>query len=243
MLKGKTEAPTPTAEALEMAREAGLDLVEISPNNNPPICKILDFGKYKYQAQKKAAEQRKKQKIQDVKEIKMRPNIDTHDYEVKMRAVVKFLEEGDKVKVTLRFRGREMAHLELGMDLLKRVKEDIAEISKVDQEPKLEGRQMMMMVIAKVTAPAIQALSKTEQKPDHQSGFFCRRFKSAFFGDEICRCSLVQNGEKFPQSAVPRIGFNLQLGSNAHVRVPRCLSENIRPFADLAQLPEQPHQC
>ncbi len=129
-----------------MAREAGLDLVEISPNNKPPICKILDFGKYKYQSQKKAADQRKKQKTQDVKEIKMRPNIDTHDYQVKMRSVVKFLEEGDKVKVTLRFRGREMAHLELGMDLLKRVKQDIAEISKVDQEPKLEGRQMMMMV-------------------------------------------------------------------------------------------------
>ena len=135
-----------TDAALEMARDAGLDLVEISPNNKPPICKILDFGKYKYQSQKKAADQRKKQKTQDVKEIKMRPNIDTHDYEVKMRSVVKFLEEGDKVKVTLRFRGREMAHLELGMDLLKRVKEDIAEISKVDQEPKLEGRQMMMMV-------------------------------------------------------------------------------------------------
>lgn len=129
-----------------MAREAGLDLVEISPNNKPPICKILDFGKYKYQAQKKAAEQRKKQKTQDVKEIKMRPNIDTHDYEVKMRALNKFIEEGDKVKVTLRFRGREMAHLELGMDLLKRVKEDTQDTTKVDQEPKLEGRQMMMML-------------------------------------------------------------------------------------------------
>ena len=129
-----------------MAAEAGLDLVEISPNNNPPICKILDFGKYKYQAQKKAADQRKKQKTQDVKEIKMRPNIDIHDYEVKMRSVTKFLGEGDKVKVTLRFRGREMAHLERGMELLQRVKGDIQEISKVDQEPKLEGRQMMMMV-------------------------------------------------------------------------------------------------
>ena len=135
-----------TEKALEMAQEAGLDLVEISPNNKPPICKILDFGKYKYQAQKKAADQRKKQKTQDVKEIKMRPNIDTHDYEVKMRSVVKFLEEGDKVKVTLRFRGREMAHLELGMELLQKVKADISDISKVDQEPKLEGRQMMMMV-------------------------------------------------------------------------------------------------
>ncbi len=129
-----------------MAIDAGLDLVEISPNNKPPICKILDLGKYKYQAQKKASEQRKKQKVQEVKEIKMRPNIDTHDYEVKMRSVVKFLEDGDKVKLTLRFRGREMAHLELGMELLKRVREDIADISKVEAEPKLEGRQMMMVV-------------------------------------------------------------------------------------------------
>ncbi len=126
--------------------EQGLDLVEISPNNNPPICKILDFGKYKYQSQKKAAEARKKQKTQDVKEIKMRPNIDTHDYDVKMRAVEKFLGEGDKVKVTLRFRGREMAHQELGMQLLYRVKEQIADIAKVEAEPKLEGRQMMMVV-------------------------------------------------------------------------------------------------
>lgn len=120
--------------------------MEISPNNNPPICKILDFGKYKFQAQKKAAEARKKQKTQSVKEIKMRPNIDTHDYEVKMRAVNKFLSEGDKVKVTLRFRGREMAHMELGMELLKKVKEDLADVSKVEAEPKLEGRQMMMVV-------------------------------------------------------------------------------------------------
>ena len=131
---------------MQLAVDAGLDLVEISPNNKPPICKILDLGKYKYQAQKKASEQRKKQKVQEVKEIKMRPNIDTHDYEVKMRSVVKFLEEGDKVKMTLRFRGREMAHLELGMELLKRVRDDIADISKVEAEPKLEGRQMMMVV-------------------------------------------------------------------------------------------------
>ncbi|MCB1414973.1 MAG: translation initiation factor IF-3 [Nitratireductor sp.] len=144
--EGENHGVVPIERALEMAAEAGLDLVEISPNNNPPICKILDFGKYKYQAQKKAADQRKKQKTQDVKEIKMRPNIDTHDYEVKMRSVKKFLEEGDKVKLTLRFRGREMAHLELGMELLQQVKEDISDISKVDQEPKLEGRQMMMMV-------------------------------------------------------------------------------------------------
>lgn len=133
-------------KAREVASEQGLDLVEISPNNNPPICKVLDFGKFKYQSQKKAAEARKKQKTQDVKEIKMRPNIDTHDYDVKMRAVEKFLGEGDKVKVTLRFRGREMAHQELGMQLLLRVKEQIAEIAKVEAEPKLEGRQMMMVV-------------------------------------------------------------------------------------------------
>ena len=129
-----------------MAREAGLDLVEISPNNKPPICKILDLGKYKYEAQKKAAEARKKQKTQDVKEIKMRPNIDTHDYDVKMRSINKFIGEGDKVKVTLRFRGREMAHQELGMELLNRVKTDTQSIAKVDAEAKLEGRQMMMVI-------------------------------------------------------------------------------------------------
>ena len=125
-------------KARSLAVEQGLDLVEISPNNNPPICKILDFGKYKFQAQKKAAEARKKQKTQTVKEIKMRPNIDTHDYEVKMRAINKFLGEGDKVKVTLRFRGREMAHQELGMQLLDRVREELADITKVEAEPKLE---------------------------------------------------------------------------------------------------------
>ena len=120
--------------------------MEISPNNKPPICKILDLGKYKYEAQKKAAEARKKQKTQDVKEIKMRPNIDTHDYDVKMRSISKFIGEGDKVKVTLRFRGREMAHQELGMELLQKVKIDTEKIAKVDAEPKLEGRQMMMVI-------------------------------------------------------------------------------------------------
>ncbi|MGB7336514.1 MAG: translation initiation factor IF-3, partial [Salaquimonas sp.] len=130
--EGENRGNIPTDEAKEMAAEAGLDLVEISPNNNPPICKILDLGKYKYAAQKKASEKRKKQKVQEVKEIKMRPNIDTHDYDVKMRAVNKFLGEGDKVKVTLRFRGREMAHLELGMDLLNRVKADLEEVAKVE---------------------------------------------------------------------------------------------------------------
>lgn len=129
-----------------MAEEAGLDLVEIVPNAEPPVCKIVDLGKLKYQNQKKAAEARKKQKTVKIKEIKMRPNIDTHDYEVKMKAAQRFFEEGDKVKVTLRFRGREMAHQELGMKLLQRVKEDTVEIAKVESEPKLEGRQMMMVL-------------------------------------------------------------------------------------------------
>ena len=129
-----------------MAQDAGLDLVEISPNNRPPICKILDFGKYKFLAQKKKAEQKKKQKVIEVKEIKMRPNIDKHDYDVKMRNIQRFFEGGDKVKVTMRFRGREMAHTELGMDLLNKVREDTSEIAKVEAEPKMEGRQMMMVL-------------------------------------------------------------------------------------------------
>jgi translation initiation factor IF-3 len=129
-----------------MAEEAGLDLVEIVPNAEPPVCKIVDLGKLKYQNQKKASEARKKQKTVEIKEIKMRPNIDTHDYEVKMKAAQRFFEEGDKVKVTLRFRGREMAHQELGLKLLLRVKEDTVEIAKVESEPKLEGRQMMMVL-------------------------------------------------------------------------------------------------
>lgn len=133
-------------EALQLAEEAGLDLVEISPNQQPPVCKITDLGKLKYQSQKKAAEARKRQKTIEVKEIKMRPNIDTHDYEVKMKAVRRFFDEGDKVKVTLRFRGREMAHLELGMQLLNRVREEVEPIAKVEAEPKLEGRQMMMVL-------------------------------------------------------------------------------------------------
>lgn len=147
--EGENHGTVALETALEMAREAGLDLVEISPTNRPPICKILDFGKYKYAAQKKAAEARKKQKTIEVKEIKMRPNIDTHDYDVKMRSVRRFFEEGDKVKVTLRFRGREMAHINLGMDLLKKVREDTEEIAKVEAEPKLEGRQMMMVLAPK----------------------------------------------------------------------------------------------
>ena len=133
-------------DARERALEAGLDLVEISPNSVPPVCKILDFGKYKYQAQKKAAEARKKQRTVEIKEIKMRPNIDTHDYDVKMRSMNRFFEEGDKVKVTLRFRGREMAHQNLGVQLLNKVKQDTTKIAKVESEPRLEGRQMVMVL-------------------------------------------------------------------------------------------------
>ncbi len=147
--EGENRGTVPIAEALELALDAGLDLVEISPTNRPPICKILDFGKYKYAAQKKAAEARKKQKTVEIKEIKMRPNIDTHDYDVKLRAVRRFFDDGDKVKVTLRFRGREMAHLNLGMELLQKVKLDTEEIAKVEAEPKLEGRQMMMVLSPK----------------------------------------------------------------------------------------------
>ena len=135
-----------TQIALAKAVEAGLDLVEIVPNNNPPVCRILDYGKYKYQAQKKAAEARKKQKVVEVKEIKLRPMIDDHDYDVKMRSMQRFFEEGDKVKVTLRFRGREMAHQELGTRLLNRVKDDTTKIAKVEQEPRFEGRQVVMVL-------------------------------------------------------------------------------------------------
>ncbi|MFD1344578.1 translation initiation factor IF-3 [Litorisediminicola beolgyonensis] len=134
------------ARGMELAEQAGLDLVEISPNASPPVCKIMDFGKFKYEQQKREAEARKKQKIIEVKEVKFRPNTDVHDYDVKMRNVVKFLENGDKVKVTLRFRGREMAHQNLGRDLLERVADDVKEIGKVENMPKMEGRQMVMMI-------------------------------------------------------------------------------------------------
>ena len=140
---------TPIQTALAMAQEASLDLVEIAPNSVPPVCKILDFGKYKYQAQKKAAEARKKQKVVEIKEIKLRPGIDDHDYEVKMRAVRRFFEEGDKVKVTLRFRGREMAHQDIGFRLLQRVRTETAPIAKVESEPLMEGRQMTMVLAPK----------------------------------------------------------------------------------------------
>jgi translation initiation factor IF-3 len=135
-----------TREAMQMADAAGLDLVEISPNASPPVCKILDFGKFKYEQQKRANEARKKQKVIEVKEIKMRPGIDDHDYEVKMRAVHRFLEEGDKVKVTMRFRGREMVHQELGMKVLDRVRVELDAKAKVEQFPRLEGRQMIMVM-------------------------------------------------------------------------------------------------
>ena len=138
-----------TREAIEQAASVGLNLVEISPNADPPVAKFLDVGKHRYEAQKKANAARKTQKTQEIKEIKMRPNIDVHDYDVKMRSVKKFIEEGDKVKMTLRFRGREMAHQELGMDLLRRVQDDTAEIAKVEAYPRLEGRQMLMVLAPK----------------------------------------------------------------------------------------------
>ncbi len=133
-------------DALDLAADAGMDLVEVSPNSETPVCKVLDYGKFKYQAQKKANEAKKKQKVIEVKEIKLRPGIDTHDYDVKMRAMKRFFDDGDKVKVTMRFRGREMAHTELGFDLLQKVKSDTDEFAKVEYEPKMEGRQMIMIL-------------------------------------------------------------------------------------------------
>jgi len=144
--KGENLGVVPVAQALGRAEQAGLDLVEISPQANPPVCKILDFGKYKYEEQKRKNEARKKQKIIEIKEIKMRPSIDDHDYDIKMRSVVKFLNEGDKVKVTLRFRGRELVHQEIGMKVLERVRGDLSEVGKVEQFPKMEGRQMTMVI-------------------------------------------------------------------------------------------------
>ena len=136
-------------EALQRALEAGLDLVEVAANADPPVVKILDFGKYKYEEQKRRNEARKKQKVIEVKEIKLRPGIDDHDYDVKMRSMLKFIEEGDKVKVTMRFRGRELAHQELGMNVLMRVKDDLDKIAKVEQVPRMEGRQMTMVMSPK----------------------------------------------------------------------------------------------
>ena len=138
-----------TRAAIEQAADVGLDLVEVSPNADPPVCKFLDVGKYRYEAQKKANAARKTQKTQEIKEIKMRPNIDDHDYETKMRNVVRFIGDGDKVKVTLRFRGRELSHQQLGMNLLRRVQEDVADIAKIEAYPRMEGRQMLMVLSPK----------------------------------------------------------------------------------------------
>ena len=138
-----------TREAIEQAAEVGLDLVEVSPNADPPVCKFLDIGKYKYEAQKKANLARKTQRTQEIKEIKMRPNIDDHDYDTKMKKVNDFIGEGDKVKITLRFRGRELSHQQLGMALLQRVAEDVTEVAKVEAYPRMEGRQMLMVLSPK----------------------------------------------------------------------------------------------
>jgi translation initiation factor IF-3 len=143
---GENLGTIPKRDAIARAEEAGLDLVEVAGNTAPPVCKIMDYGKYKFQAQKKANEARKKQKTVEVKEIKLRPNIDTHDYQVKIRAMKRFFDEGDKVKVTLRFRGREMAHQDLGMQLLLKVKQESETYAKVEAEPKLEGKQMIMIL-------------------------------------------------------------------------------------------------
>lgn len=144
--RGNMVGVVPRNEALTMAANAGLDLVEVAPNADPPVCKILDYGKFKYEEQKKKNEARKKQKIIEVKEIKLRPSIDDHDYEVKMRAMNKFIEEGDKVKVTMRFRGRELAHQDIGMNVLIRVRDELDAIAKVEQMPRMEGRQMVMVM-------------------------------------------------------------------------------------------------
>ena len=144
--KGEQLGVISISKALELAEAAALDLVEVAPGADPPVCKILDYGKFKYEAQKKKNEAKKKQKVIEVKEIKMRPGIDEHDYQVKMRNMRRFLEDGDKVKVTIRFRGREMAHQNLGMKVLDRVREELDELSKVEQYPKIEGRQMVMVI-------------------------------------------------------------------------------------------------
>jgi translation initiation factor IF-3 len=147
--KGEMQGVVPTRQAIKMAEDAGLDLVEVSPNAEPPVCKILDYGKYKYEQQKKAAEARKKQKIIDIKEVKIRPGIEKHDYEVKMRNIKKFLEEGDKVKITMRFRGREIAHQSIGSELLKQILEEVQGMCSVELSPRMEGRQMIMILAGK----------------------------------------------------------------------------------------------
>jgi translation initiation factor IF-3 len=147
--EGENKGAIPTRDAIALAQELGLDLVIISPNSTPPVAKLLDLGRFKYAAQKKAAEARKKQKVIEVKEIQLRPNIDTHDFETKMKAVTKFLGEGDRVKVTMRFRGREMAHQELGMGLLLKVRDMMEAEAKVESSPRSEGRQMVMVLAPK----------------------------------------------------------------------------------------------
>ena len=143
---GENVGVVATTDAIKRAENAGLDLVEISPGASPPVCKILDYGRFKYADQKKKAEARKKQKTIDIKEIKMRPNIDQHDYDVKMRSINRFIADGDKVKVTMRFRGREMVHQDLGLNVLNRVREELGEVAKIEQFPRLEGRQMIMIM-------------------------------------------------------------------------------------------------
>ena len=147
--EGENKGVVKTRDALLQAQEAGLDLVIISPNSNPPVAKFLDLGRFKYAAQKKAAEARKKQKVIEVKEIQLRPNIDTHDYETKMKAVMRFIEDGDRVKVTMRFRGREMAHQDLGMGILLKVRDQMEAVAKVESSPRSEGRQMVMVLAPK----------------------------------------------------------------------------------------------
>ncbi|HSP24969.1 MAG TPA: translation initiation factor IF-3 [Saliniramus sp.] len=144
--EGTNRGVVPFADALRLAEDTGLDLVEIAPNSEPPVCKLLDYGRFRFDQQKKAAEARKKQKTVEVKEIKLRPAIDKHDYETKMKAVRRFFEEGDKVKITLRFRGREMAHQQIGLRLLERVRDETVDVAKVELEPQLEGRQMIMIL-------------------------------------------------------------------------------------------------
>ena len=147
--RGQMVGVVPRSDAIARAVEAGLDLIEVASNADPPVCKILDFGKFKYEEQKRKNEARKKQKVIEVKEIKLRPGIDDHDYDVKMRSMRNFIDEGDKVKVTMRFRGRELAHQELGMDVLMRVKGDLDPVAKVEQHPRMEGRQMTMVMSPK----------------------------------------------------------------------------------------------
>jgi translation initiation factor IF-3 len=143
---GQNHGVVPLNQAMQAAEEAGLDLVEVSPTSKPPVCKVLDFGRYKYEMQKRKAEARKKQKTVDVKEVKIRPNIEDHDYNVKIKNIQKFLGEGDRVKVSLRFRGREMAHQDLGQKILNKVRDDVADTGKIEADPKLEGRQMIMVL-------------------------------------------------------------------------------------------------